>query len=201
MNAYHGDKETFVHDGHRFEMRIEHDEGMGAPWEEHDGHGPVRCVFSPYASPNKRPGERLLHRDSADYWLYDWQAACRLARRDGWNAHPFDAPNRVERAVQADFDRLRGWLRGDWYRIGVCVREVADDHRARDDSSWYEHALWGIESDSPDYHKEVAHELAEDILYPRRKAWRLALAQAREQRNAERLAAVMAAPIGGLWHG
>jgi hypothetical protein len=104
MSAYHGDKETFVHDGHRFEMRIEHDDSMGAPWEEHDGHGPVRVVRAYYGlkdTGKKRPGERVLHQSGGDYWLYDWQAACRLARKDGWDADPIGEPSRVERAVQA----------------------------------------------------------------------------------------------------
>lgn len=153
MNYFH-----FTHKGVDFVGYVERDPDYGAPWEEHDGHGRVR-VMTHRLDGKKRPGERVLHQDGRTVWLYDWQAACKTAKKDGWNAAPYDAPGRVARAVQADFDRLRGWLLGEWLWVGVCVRraDAAPDSR-------YSNALWGIESDSPEYHRETALELAEQIL-------------------------------------
>ncbi len=147
---------TFTHNGRSFTASIEADDSQDAPWEREDGHGPVRVVRVRGGLAHagvKRPGERLLHSDGWTCWLYDWQAACKIARRDGWNAAPYDAPGRIERAVSADFERMRGWLADDWHYVGVIVS--ADDGESERES------LWGIESDADDYLQEVAHELAE----------------------------------------
>lgn len=34
-------------DGFTLRARIEHDEHTGAPWEEHDGHGPLVLGYEP----------------------------------------------------------------------------------------------------------------------------------------------------------
>lgn len=149
---------TFTHAGLEFNAYVEADDRNEAPWENEDGHGPVRVV-SHSLDGAKRPGERVLHTDGHTSWLYDWQAACAMARTDGWNAAPYDAPGRIERAVTADFKRLRDWLRGEWFYVGVCVTRAGEPASER-----YAHALWGIESDSPDYHQQVAAELAGDII-------------------------------------
>ena len=145
--------EVPAHPGLHFRVHIESDRDHGTPWENEDGHGPVRCINSNTA---KRSGERLLNDYGGGKWLYDWQAACKLARKDGWNAEPFDAPNRIERAVQADFDRLRRFLQDDWWYVGVRVGVVTPKGVPLTDTC----DLWGIESDCDDYIKEVAHELA-----------------------------------------
>lgn len=189
------DGDTFIRGGVRFRVHIEHDDDSDAPWDREDGHGPVRTDsnwrhWQPQKQPQKRPGERVLHRNRGCVWLYDWQAACKLARSDGWNAKPYDAPYRIERAVQNDFDRLRRWLSDDWWYIGVCV--VPLDADGCDIGSKYDHALWGIESDACGYLTEVANELADDALEYRREAWRRALRQRREVRHLHRLAQAMA---------
>jgi len=142
--------------GLRFRVHIEQDDNDEAPWERNDGHGPVRQTSDGL----KRPGERVLHKDRWTSWLYDWQAACKLARKE-WGCQD------IEVAVQADFDRLRRWLRSDWYYVGVCVEVIDDNGDAVTDK--YEHALWGIESDCEDYIEETAHELAEQCF----AAWRI----------------------------
>ena len=152
------DKEIFTHPDHpglRFRVHVEADDDRDPPWETEDGHGPVRDSHAA----DKRPGERVLFKDRHTHWFYDWQAATKMARKDGWNVKPYDAPNRIERAVQADFDRLRRWLNNDWCYVGVCV-EVIDENDAPLTEK-YEHALWGIESDCDDYIAEVARELAD----------------------------------------
>lgn len=155
---------VFEHEGRRFVARVFRDYDMGAPWKEHDGHGPVREVRArTVRSADKRPGERVLHSNGRTVWLYDWQAACEMARKDGWNTEPFDAPNRVERAVTADFERMRGWLTDAWQWVGVGIARVGEDGTFPDDDASYAPSLWGIESDSPDYHRQVAIDLTGEL--------------------------------------
>lgn len=185
--------DTFDRGGLRFRAHIEQDDSGDAPWERSDGHGPVRCVSAHHRRPDKRPGERVLHDSRGTCWLYDWQAACAMARRDGWNAEPYDAPGRIERAVKADFDFLRSWLQNDWCYVGVCVvllNADGDPLTGRCDN-----ALWGIESCCHDYIEKIANELADQILAPRRAAWRSALTSARATTNLKRLAVVQAAVL------
>lgn len=168
-------EDTFTHEGTEFRVFIEYDDSQAYPWDEEDGHGPIRNVRS---RDEKRPGERILHTERGTVWLYDWQAACKLARTDGWNAAPYDAPNRIERAVQADFDRMAGFLRESWCYVGVCVTLASADPETR-----YRNALWYIESDSPEYHETIARELASEILHTKRAEWRAALYEARERKH------------------
>ena len=92
--------------------------------------------------------------------------------------------------MQADFKRLSDWLYGYWHWIGIEVKLLDADGGKVDSAS-----LWGIESDCGDYGEEVAHQLADELLSPLRKVWRLALADRRAQRSLERLAAVQAAVL------
>ena len=48
--------DTIERDGFTLRARIEHDSDTGAPWEEHDGHGPV----SDWEVRDKLPGELIL---------------------------------------------------------------------------------------------------------------------------------------------
>lgn len=157
MNIYH-----INYRGLRFQVTIIEDNDGRVPWAMFDGHGPVRHQWQQGRYVQKKPGERVLHRECDVVYLYDWQAACKKARKDGWNAEPHDAPNRIERAVQADFDYLRDFLRGEWCYIGVCVAMTNDDGEQLTEP--YEHATWGIESNSDEYIIEVARELAGDLI-------------------------------------
>lgn len=158
----HYDSFEFELEGVLFEARIYADEDADAPWDNEEGHGPVRCVRR---GEQKRPGERPLHNDRGDVWLYDWAEACKLARKDGWNAPPYDAPNRIERAVQADFDRMRTFLSGYWGYVGIGVALAGDDDApAPSDGDFFENALWGVASDDNAYLREVAEDLARPIL-------------------------------------
>ena len=188
MAIYDGD--IFTRGGRNFRVNTHHDSDSGEPWHEHDGHGPVRAVHTGWGHVQKRPGERVLHTSRHTAWLYDWQAACKMARKDGWNAPPHDAPGRIERAVLADFNRLAGWLDDQWHWMGIEVTLLDADGDDVDSQS-----LWGIESDCGDYGNEIASELADQLLHPLRQAWRRALAERRVQRNFERLAAVQAAVL------
>lgn len=161
-------KNTIEVNGLKFRVAIEPDGDMGPPWKEHEGHGPV----SDWTSRDKRPGERVLNRDGRMYRYYDWAEAVRIAKRDEWgigDAARTELARKLGReptqrevtaaAVDADFDRLRAWCNDEWYWCGVVVTLLDVNGRPTD----REESLWGIESDSPDCHAEVAHELAESI--------------------------------------
>lgn len=147
------------------EVRTEHDSDMEAPWEEHDGHGPV----SGLVRRDKRPGERVLQAESRVAIYYDFAEAVRIAKRDGWlcgnpsHSHATKDGVYVKRgelaacAVKADFQRLRAWCRGEWEWIGVLVT-VRDASGEEVDSG----SVWGIESDT-DYWREVAAELIQEL--------------------------------------
>jgi len=77
-----GDIEERTIEGRTYRVRInvQDDTDMGAPWEEHDGHGPV----SDWTTREKHPGERLLNSDRGSKRYYDVAEANRIAKRDGW---------------------------------------------------------------------------------------------------------------------
>lgn len=151
--------------GRTFRVNLPYDDTNRAPWEESDGHGPVRKVNTAHCHREgvKRPGERPMNRpDRNEYqYFYDWQEAAKMARVDGWNAAPFDAPNRIERAVLADFNFLSGWINGDWQYVGVVV-ELLDEEGETVDG--YSASLWGVESNSDEFILTVANELADEII-------------------------------------
>lgn len=96
-------------------------------------------------------------------------------------------------AVQKDFDRLDGWARDLWHWVGISVSPMqasratlldalesvldSDTLESAHDAARlainaadeyapenYSNALWGIESDNPEYHSQVAQELADQII-------------------------------------
>lgn len=161
---------------HGLTVRYVYDENAEMPWEMSDGHGPVRYSAKPHTEQqsNKHPGERPLNQPTRNerQYYYNWAEACKLARVDGWHCEPYDAPNRIQRAVQADFDYLRAYLRGDWQYIGVIITDKDGKHID---------SMWGIESFN-DHHKEHAREMIADIFEQKRLEWRAALHEARERK-------------------
>jgi hypothetical protein len=150
--------DTIETNGYRFGVYTAPDQDHGAPWEEFDGHG----VISEWTRRSKQPGERVLCEDRGSFRYYDLRASMALARRDNWgcgdasHAHRTDG-ERAACAVEQDYRYLRGWCRDDWDYVGVIVRLLDDD---REESE----SVWGIESNSGDYLREVAGELVGEIL-------------------------------------
>jgi hypothetical protein len=161
-----GEKRTAV-------IAIVQDDNNEAPWENEDGHRPV----SEWTRRDKRPGELVLCEDRSSKRYYDFEGACKIALRDGWNAEPYDVPGetrrqRAARAVWADYHRLRKWCDGQWYYVGICLFELPRDGEPRDrrhvaDAAPFgilrHAALWGIESDCEGYHETVARELMSEL--------------------------------------
>lgn len=160
------DRDTIQFDGCRVLVEYHFDEAADPPWENSDCHGPVRRGSRHLnGSSDKRPGERPLNcasRHEAQYY-YDWAAACRLARQDAWNAEPYDAPDKVERAVLADFKFLQGWINDDWSYVGVVVTIVdQDDDPIKPRGERLTESLWCIESLNG-YHRTQAREMADEL--------------------------------------
>jgi hypothetical protein len=151
-------------------VRVEWDYDTGAPWEEHDGHGPV----SEWTTRDKAPGERVLCSDRNSKRYYDFAEAVKIAKRDAWDAPPYGGSKgeRAVRAVEADFENLRRWCNNDWHWISVGV-EVSY-RGAVLETNYYD----SIE-DYTDYWREHAAESASSIIAAHRK-------ERREQRYWEK---------------
>lgn len=141
------------------------------PWKEYEFHG----IISEWESRDKKPGERILAEDLGSRMFYDVQSTMRKALAEEWGI----APDRIEEwaqrigkqptarqiaaaAVEDDFRRMRAWCADEWHYVGICVCRVDDE--GEDIGEPYEHALWGIESDSGrEYFQEIANDLADDL--------------------------------------
>jgi hypothetical protein len=154
--------ETIERNGHTFKVCIVDDDISDAPWEREDGHGPV----SEWTRRAKAPWERVLCSDQRMHRYYDYAAAVGMARAESWDAAPLGEGTpgqRAARAADADYERLRRFCAGDWRYVGVVVRLVCPEcGQTRADD--YAHAIWGIESDSPDYLMQLASELVDETL-------------------------------------
>ena len=196
--------ESIQIDGFTLTARTSHDDSMGAPWDEHDGHGDV----TDWTRRDKAPGELILSNDGTNRRYYDFAAACRTARADGWGPAPYRldveqganglcrvsaqwfegrehltyrsdwcddehaaradvydqlkadvGPRRyAAMAARADFERLQAWCDDQWGWIGVIVTVEREGVKLAHAS------LWGIESDSPDYHVDVANQIVDEAL-------------------------------------
>lgn len=115
------DSWEFEYEGQKFRAELFHDEDMGAPWDEHDGHGTV----SDWTSRDKAPGEMVLAQDRQLKRYYDFREAVRIAKRDGWNAQPYrdnETPGqRAAKAALADFRYLQDWCEDRWMWVYLKV--------------------------------------------------------------------------------
>lgn len=174
MEAFH----TEIKEVRGLSFRVEHhhDNDMGAPWIEHDGHGSVREVARNWYTGQipKSPGEVVLHDGGSrgTTWVYDFAGAVARAKAEGWNTPPYNwrtDGERAAQAVQADMKHLRDWCADRWHWMGVSVTLLVQDA----DGELVDYtgpllkglvaSLWGIESNSGDYLEEVFMELSEPI--------------------------------------
>lgn len=169
--------ETFTHCGREFEVSLFDDGDNGAPWGNSDGHGPVRFIRD---SEPLEKGETILCDMNRGRFVYNFGQALLIASRDKWGLAPNDLTRLTQTlgkkpskgqiraaAVRADMDYLRGWCLDDWGYVGVCVRIIGADGEPIGDQ--FDNALWGVETGS-DYWRDVARELANEILHHRRTA-------------------------------
>lgn len=155
------DWETITVQGRDFAVMVEPDEGgMGAPWEECDGHG----IVSEWTSRDKRAGERVLSRDRSSYLYYDVAATMRKARAEGWGSNlTGSVRERAAKAVEADFGYCQRWVNGDWYWAAIIVAPLTADGTPDPDN--YD-VLGGVESFA---WEEVPRSMAEDMIAAERR--------------------------------
>jgi hypothetical protein len=144
-------------DGFKVTARIERDDHTGAPWKEHDGHGPV----SDWTRRAKRPGERVLNDDRGSKRFYDFAEAVRIARRDGWGGEGRTAGMRAADAAERDFKALQAWCNDDWFWCGIVL---SVEKAGVDLIDEYAVALWGIECNYPGSQNAYLTEVANDLL-------------------------------------
>lgn len=90
-----GESITATVDGFTLTATIHADDAGRLPWED-DGHGPV----SDWTRRAKAPGELILASDGGSHRFYDFAAAVKLARADGWGFMPHKveiAPDKTDR--------------------------------------------------------------------------------------------------------
>lgn len=154
-----GDTLTAEVAGFTLTARVERDDCAGAPWQQFDGHG----IVSDWMNRIEWPvGQLILCQDGNMFRYYDMAATMEKAKRDGWDAAPFGGTKseRAKRAVEADFKRLRAWVKDEWTYVTVVVG-VSRNGITLDD---YAASLSGIESDAGEYLTETANDLAVDAL-------------------------------------
>lgn len=155
--------ETIEQHGTAYRVQWVQDYDARAPWENEDGHGPV----SDWERREKRPGEMILNDDRGALRFYDFAAAVKQARREGWNTAPYEWKTKGEQAAAAalaDFDYLRRWCNDNWHYCGIIVTVLDEDGEETDISS----SLWGIEDDgtnSAGYHASIIQDLIGDCEY------------------------------------
>ena len=162
--------ETIERDGYTFRVEHEYDHDAGAPWEREEGHGPVRHVRANHTGHHdKRPGELVLNGEFLrGGHVYVFDDACRNALADDWGSYGWQGAGEgmtrrqfAAEQARADYERLRAWCKDEWYYLGVIVTLLDIEGNATDAQA----SLWGIESDSEDYLKETAQELAGNVLH------------------------------------
>ena len=138
-----------VVDGMQFSLVIALDDLNDPPWEQADGHGPV----SDWTRREKRPGERVLHRDGTFRRYYDVAEAQRIALRDRWGSYrpPVARPRVATRlhgakwCDRATVARLQGWLTARFGTKPPSARMVAAQAVAEDFQylrAWCKNAWW-----------------------------------------------------------
>lgn len=150
---YSFDTDTRTIHGHEVTVTWYHDDTNGSPWENEDGHGSV----SDWTTRDKRGGELVLCSDRSRKRYYDFQEACAISLRDGWDAEPFNTGSESKRqqaakAARADYEWLRQWCNDEWHYVGYSVSIEGFD---------YDESLWGIDSPSMAEFRDEAFDNAE----------------------------------------
>lgn len=90
------DGDIFEHNGRRFRINIEDDDGHEPPWEEECGHGPV----SDWTRESKRPWQWELNSAGGEKRYYDAREAMRIALNDGWGLDEEHTQALIERLAK-----------------------------------------------------------------------------------------------------
>lgn len=169
----------FEHEGRFYRAELCSDDSRYVPWEEEDGHGPVRetrDVREKYA------GERVLHEERGWGQLYDFKEAVEIALRDGWGCAGGIREGETRRAyaaraAEADFKHLRRWCDDLWSYVGLVVTDL-ETHE--DQSLWCIAYDPGSKEDK-EYIDGLACELAGELGHLRQEAAEEARSRAEQE--------------------
>ena len=186
-----------------YTVRVEFcpDDAGRLPWQEFDSHGDIRTASSWYGHLEKKPGERIIHSERGDHWIYDVQGAIVKATHERWGIGPEETSKLTERlgrppsqreviarAVALDMDYCAGWLDGrySWCVVWATVLDSAGIEVSSDcvgGVEWDSHGAntYATEDTAGGVVRNALHE-AGLTLAQRRAAWREALREARERR-------------------
>lgn len=154
--------------GYTIRVKVYHDDDMGEPWKEHDGHG----IVSDWTTRDKAPGELVLNSDGRSKRYYDFAATMKKARSEGWGLtdkdkaalakklkRPATAKEVPAEAVQRDYEHLRGWCNDEWHWEGYVTEiDRPDGTRLEVDHD----SCWGF--DDSDYMVSEAQGNAESAI-------------------------------------
>lgn len=168
---YSGQTFDFEHDGKQFRAFIESDDDHAPPWDRECGHVDV----SEWEHRNKNPSEVIVNEDRGARQFVCIREAMEKATREAWglsDEHMQALTEKLKRipskreviaeSVRLDVERMRAWCADEWEYVGVCVCLL--DSEGSPIGNKYAAACWGIESDSDDYMRDVARDLAADAL-------------------------------------
>lgn len=164
--VYIGETFEIESNGIEYIAEIIPDDCMGYPWDEHDGHGPVECR----RSSSKRPGEIIILHSHSSCLFYDFQAAVKIAKRDGWSCDcatdDMTLGEKAEVAAFADLAYCSAFAQALWSWVGLKVLRKGDCPCCSKSES-----LFGIESFSgEDYFLELAKDLIKELEHEKQLA-------------------------------
>ncbi len=168
---YIGQTFDFEHDAKQFRAFIEGDDDHTPPWDRECGHVDV----TDWERRNKAPSEVIINEDRGSRRFVCIRDAIAKATREGWGlgvesmkalaeklARTPTKREVIAEAVRLDVERMRAWCNDEWGYVGVCVCLLDSEGSPVGDK--YAAACWGIESDSGDYLREVARDMAADAM-------------------------------------
>lgn len=171
--------ETREIDGRKYRIEWQYDDTYGRPEGESDGHGVCADInFDPKTfGEDPEDGELDLEEvvrhkmmrvlDTASrrqtwYRVYDVWETMKVAKKDGWGvANPAGlTPDEIiAKAIDNDFNYLKGWYNDDWHWCGITVILLDEEGDPTEDEA----SLWGLCSDDAECHEEVIKELVSEI--------------------------------------
>lgn len=192
-----GTYETPTHPGLSAQVEHIYDDD-GVPWEDHE-----RELVRSDRSRTKRAGEVVIHYDQGTYWFYNLKQATAVAKAENWGWSqpgpeivPMTPGQARANAVQSHLKYFQGFLKQEWWYIGVRVTLWEDGEQVAEDSVWH------VESNAVGQREERAKDCLARALHTYdtlNRAKEEGLAAARALVSGALIAGGSVAPAGGKW--
>ena len=147
--------DTFKMGRRQFRAYTQHDSDI-TPWEHTDDYR--NGVVSDWVQREPEPHERVLSKDRDSRRLFDGKQYIKNAIADGCT--PKQAAEQLERA----FHSVKDWCEDRWHYVGVRVRQIDEDGEDIEPPQCVNESVWGIEDSDDAYIREVAREIADEII-------------------------------------